>query len=257
MKSCQGKGCWYNKGYVWTDIPCEDEQTKEAGVLALSGISEAPSKGVCITSASAVTARGKKISAQCCTASGECQRRSVKMPAEGKTCADVKGTMAAGSTCGARIKWVEDNKGMTKKDAQDFVGDEFPTDCGPCLVGTTAGTTSGTTTTTPTTTSTTGTTSGTTARTTNSTAGTTAGTSAPKAEEPPSTRRRRKAEEPPSTRRRRKRRKAEVPVQGALKESMATPAENFQPIATSQLVFQLGKTGGLPLNREYHEQTQN
>merc|ERR1712166_374800 len=162
-KSCQGKGCWYNKGYVWTDIPCEDEQTKEAGVLALSGISEAPSKGVCITSASAVTARGKKISAQCCTASGECQRRSVKMPAEGKTCADVKGTMAAGSTCGARIKWVEDNKGMTKKDAQNFVGDEFPTDCGPCLVGTTAGTTSGTTTTTPTTTSTTGTTSGTTA----------------------------------------------------------------------------------------------
>merc|ERR1712166_632846 len=162
---------WYNKGYVWTDIPCEGEQTKEAGVLALSGISEAPSKGVCITSASAVTARGKKISAQCCTASGECQRRSVKMPAEGKTCADVKGTMAAGSTCGARIKWVEDNKGMTKKDAQDFVGDEFPTDCGPCLVGTTAGTTSGTTT----------------------------GTSAPKAEEPPSTRRRRKAEEPPST----------------------------------------------------------
>merc|ERR1712166_1672821 len=119
-KSCQGKGCWYNKGYVWTDIPCEDEQTKEAGVLALSGISEAPSQGVCITSASAVTARGKKISAQCCTASGECQRQSVKMPAEGKTCADVKGTMAAGSTCGARIKWVEDNKGMTKKDAQNL-----------------------------------------------------------------------------------------------------------------------------------------
>merc|ERR1712166_1512385 len=124
-KSCKNAGCWYNKGYVWTDIPCEDEQTKEAGVLALSGISEVPSQGVCITSASAVTARGKKISAQCCTASGECQRRSVKMPAEGKTYADVKGTMAAGSTCGARIKWVEDNKGMTKKDAQNFVGDEF------------------------------------------------------------------------------------------------------------------------------------
>merc|ERR1712086_112255 len=183
-KSCQGKDCWYNKGYVWTDIPCEDEQTKEAGVLALSGISEAPSKGVCITSASAVTARGKKISAQCCTASGECQRQSVKMPAEGKTCADVKGTMAAGSTCGARIKWVEDNKDMTKKDAQDFVGDEFPTDCGPCLV------------------------------------------SAPKAEEPPSTRRRRKME-----------------------TSIA------QSVAASQFVFQLGNTDGLPLNHEYHEQT--
>merc|ERR1712166_1092673 len=185
-KSCTNAGCWYNKGYVWTDIPCEDEQTKEAGVLALSGISEAPSQGVCITSASAVTARGKKISAQCCTASGECQRRAVKMPAEGKTCADVKGTMAAGSTCGARIKWVEDNKDMTKKDAQDFVGDEFPTDCGPCLV------------------------------------------SAPKAEEPPSTRRRRKME-----------------------TSIA------QSVAASQFVFQLGNTDGLPLNHEYHEQTQN
>merc|ERR1712086_374712 len=103
-----------------------------------------------------------------------------------------KGTMAAGSTCGARIKWVEDNKGMTKKDAQNFVGDEFPTDCGPCLVGTTAGTTSGTTN------STAGTTAGATAQTTaQTTTGTTTGTST-----------------------------GTTTGKAALKESMATPAEN-------------------------------
>ena len=35
-------------------------------------------------------------------------------------------------TCGARIEWLQ-SQGLSLKDAKDYVANEIPTTCGPCL----------------------------------------------------------------------------------------------------------------------------
>jgi len=60
------------------------------------------------------------------------QQRVEESAAAAKTCADVLNTKAGGSTCGARIKWVKNNKGKSDVEAKAVVSSEFPTECGAC-----------------------------------------------------------------------------------------------------------------------------
>jgi len=48
------------------------------------------------------------------------------------TCEDVADVLAGDYTCGERIQWLVDTYGWARVDAEAFVGDEFPTECGPC-----------------------------------------------------------------------------------------------------------------------------
>jgi hypothetical protein len=58
-------------------------------------------------------------------------------PAVG-TCEDVLSDDADGHTCGARITWMQNNRGMTEVQARDAVAQEFPNECGACRAATTS-----------------------------------------------------------------------------------------------------------------------
>jgi len=88
-RSCAGQGCFYNNAYVWTGLSCPSPPPQPPppapltfSAMALKGSTDNPTLGVCITSpAATVTPAGSKIAAQCCTASGECKRRTSNLDA--------------------------------------------------------------------------------------------------------------------------------------------------------------------------------
>lgn len=56
-------------------------------------------------------------------------------PSPSGTCQSVWNNNAGGHTCGARIQWLESNRGMSDRQAKNQVAGEFPSQCGACAVG--------------------------------------------------------------------------------------------------------------------------
>jgi hypothetical protein len=55
-------------------------------------------------------------------------------PAPSGSCGAAWNTNAGGHTCGSRIQWLQTNRGMSDRDAQNIVASEFPRECGACAV---------------------------------------------------------------------------------------------------------------------------
>lgn len=56
----------------------------------------------------------------------------VTTPKPAPTCESVLNNVANGYSCGSRIQWLKNNRGMTETEARNTVAGEFPPECGAC-----------------------------------------------------------------------------------------------------------------------------